>query len=130
MRSAFLLSMILGLQSAAAQQQRKPKVPGLDKVTTGPSHQAFTGTVQSLDLEHRVLNVNTVQGSNTEIFPINKSTRLTAADGTKLKIVALKPGTVVMVYYEQKGDRRMAKQIEVLASGAPEEKKAPPRSQK
>lgn len=127
---AYLLSIILGLQPVAAQQQHKPKVPGLDKVTAGPSRQAFTGTVQSLDLEHRVLNVNTVQGSNTEIFPFNKGTRLTAADGTKLKPVALKPGTIVMVYYEQKGDRRMAKQIEVLSPGAPEGKKAPLPSQK
>jgi len=126
--AAFLLTLILVLEPTGAQDQRKRKVPGLDKVTSGSSHLAFSGKVQSVDLEHSVLNVNTVQGGTTEIFPLKKGIHISTADGEKLKVAALTSGVNVIVYYEQKGDRRTVKQIVVLASHAPEGKKSPPRS--
>lgn len=121
---ALVLAILSGLSSAGAQEQRKRKVPVLDKITAGgPSRQAFSGNIQSLDLKRELLNVNTVQGGNTEIFPVKKGVRVTAADGRKLKVAALTPGTNVIVYYEQKGDRRTVKEIIVLASAAAEDKK-------
>lgn len=100
----------------------------MDKITSGGSRLAFSGKVQSLDLEHNVLNVNTVQGGNMEIFPVKKNVRVSTVDGAKMKLTELKPGADVIIYYEQKGDRRNVKDIVVLASGGREEKKPPPPS--
>ncbi len=121
------LLMISGTASLSAQEERKHKVPIVDKITSGQSRQAFSGKVQSLDLERKLLNVDTVQGGNTEIFPLTKGVRVAAADGGKLKLKTLAPGTNVLIYYEQKGDQRTVKQIIVLAAGPAETKKpAPP----
>lgn len=99
----------------AGQEERHHKVPGvLEKLNSGPSQQAFSGIVQSLDLPHSLLNVNPVQGTATEIFPIKKTQRVAAADGSRLALETLRPGTNVLIYYEQKGDRRTVKDIVVL----------------
>jgi len=109
-----------------AQEQRKTKVPVLDKITSGgPTHQQFSGIVRSVDLGSEVLNVDTVKGNATEIFPIKKKVHVVTADGDKLKLTKLKPGTNVLIYYEQKGDRKTVTQIVVLAGGAVK-KKIPP----
>ncbi len=100
----------------------------MDKITSVSSRLAFSGKVQSLDLEHNVLNVNTVQGGNTEIFPVKKNVRVSTAGGEKMKVAELKPGADVIIYYEQKDDRRTVKDIVVLASGSREEKKPRPPS--
>lgn len=123
-----LLLAISGSGMAHAQQDRKRKVPVLDKLSSGSSHQAFSGRVQSLDMERKILNVNTVQGGNTEIFPIKKGIHVATAGGDKLKLADLTPGTNVLIYYEQRGDRRTVKEIVVLAAGGEEDKKksAPP----
>jgi hypothetical protein len=67
--------------------------------------------------------VNTVQGANTEIFPVTKSVRVETASGEKLKLQSLAPGTNVLIYYEQKGDQRTVRQIVILAAAPAEEKK-------
>jgi len=109
-----------------AQEQRRTKVPVLDKITSGgPSHQQFDGIVRSIDLENEVLNVDALKGNATEIFPIKKKVRVVTADGGKLKVTKLKPGTNVLVDYEQKGDHRTVTEIIVLAGGAVK-KKTPP----
>jgi Cu/Ag efflux protein CusF len=109
-----------------AQEQRKSKVPVVSKITAGgTTHQAFTGIVKSIDFESEVLNVDNINGKSTEIFPIKGKVRVNTADGDKLKLTKLKPGTNVLVYYEQKGDRKTVTQIVVLAGGAVK-KKTPP----
>lgn len=120
--------MAWSLAPARAQEERKRKIPIVDKISSGPARQAFSGKVQSLDLGHKLLNVNTVQGGNTEIFPVGKGVRVTTADGEKLKLKALAPGTNVLIYYEQKGDQRTVKEIVVLAAGPAEPKKPSPPS--
>ncbi len=127
MALAIALTTAWGLSGSSgyAQEPHKSKVPGLDKITSGPSRLAFSGNVQSLDREREILNVNTVQGGNTEVFPVKKGIRVSAADGSKLKLDALKPGTNVIVFYEQKGERRTVKEIIILSSGAGQEKKKP-----
>jgi hypothetical protein len=111
---------------ARGQEERKHKVPGLDKITTGADHQAFSGIVQSLDLHHSILNVNTVQGGNTEIFPVKRSVHVEAANGGKLKIDELQPGTSVIIYYEQRGEHRTVRDIVVLESARVKDKEKKP----
>ncbi len=127
------MALVLALATACGlsvglgytQEPHKSKVPGLDKITSGSSRLAFSGNVQSLDKEHELLRVNTVQGGTTEVFPVKKGIRVSAANGNKLKLDALKPGTNVIVYYEQKAERRTVKEIVILSSGAAQEKKKP-----
>ncbi|MGO8733548.1 MAG: hypothetical protein ACLQVM_12250 [Terriglobia bacterium] len=124
----FVALILLGLPFRAtikAQEQHKTKVPVVDKITGGWTQQAFTGIVKSVDLESEVLNVDNVNGNSTEIFPIKKKVHVVTADGDKVKLAKLKPGTNVLVYYEQRGDHKTVTRIVVLASGA-EKKKTPP----
>ena len=77
-------------------------------------------------LHHQLLNVNTVQGENTEIFPLRKGTRVATANGGRKRLSQLTPGTNVLIYYEQRGDRRTVKQIVVLGAAPAKDKKASP----
>ena len=90
------------------------------------AYAAFSGIVQSVDLHHQLLNVNTVQGENTEIFPLRKGTRVATANGGRKRLSQLTPGTNVLIYYEQRGDRRTVKQIVVLGAAPAKDKKASP----
>ncbi|MGH9432513.1 MAG: hypothetical protein ACRD3T_13310 [Terriglobia bacterium] len=117
-------AFLAGAQLLFAQNDHRNKLPGLDKITSnGPTRQAFTGKIQSLDRKHEVLSVNTIEGVDTEIFPLKKRVKVTSANGAKLKLVALKPGTSVTVFYEQKGDRRTVDQIIVLSDSVRSNKK-------
>jgi Cu/Ag efflux protein CusF len=131
----FLVGLLAGMvllgfpyrSTTNAQEQHKPKIPVFDKVTSGgTSHQAFSGIVKSVDLKSEVLNVDAVQGNATEIFPIRKKVSVVTADGDKLKVAKLKPGTNILVYYEQRGDHKTVTQIVVLAGGAKKKEKTPP----
>lgn len=120
--TAVVVGIGFGSEIASAQEEKHRKVPGLDKVITGSSEQAFLGKVQSFDQEHSVLNVSSTQGSDTEIFPVKKNVHVATADGDKLKLAELRPGTTVMVHYEQKGDRRQVKQITIIDSSPVEQR--------
>jgi Cu/Ag efflux protein CusF len=126
----FVALVLLGLPyrtTIKAQEQRKPKVPVIDKITSGgPTLQQFSGIVRSVDLANQVLNVDNVKGNATEIFPIKKNVHVVTADGDKLKLTKLKPGANVLINYEQRGDHKTVTEIVVLAGG--EEKKKPPPS--
>jgi hypothetical protein len=124
------LAAIAGMISADAQDERRSRVPALGKTAGGPSRQAFSGKVQSVDLKRNLLKVDTVEGGVTEIFPVKKRTPVSMADGTKIELQKLAPGTSVIVYYEQKEDRRSVTEIVVLAASAGEDrkKKSPPPS--
>jgi len=109
---------------ARAQEEHRNKLPGLSKITSnGPTRQAFTGSIQSLDRQQHVLNVTAAGGGNTAIFPIGKKVKVSTIDGQKLRVATLTPGTNVIVYYEQKGGRRTVDQIIVLGPNTPTEKK-------
>jgi hypothetical protein len=124
------LAAITGMISADAQDERRTRVPVLGKIAGGPSRQAFSGKVQSVDLKRSLLKVETVEGGVTEIFPVKKGTPVSMADGRKIKIKELAPGTSVIIYYEQGNDRRSVTEIVVLAASAGEDrkKKSPPPS--
>ena len=124
------LAAITGIISADAQDERRTRVPVLGKIAGGPSRQAFSGKVQSVDLKRSLLKVETVEGGVTEIFPVKKNTPVSMADGGKIKLKDLAPGTSVIIYYEQGNDRRSVTEIVVLAASAGEDrkKKSPPPS--
>ncbi len=110
---------------AAAQQEEKPKIPGLDKIIAANEHLAFNGTVKLLDEKHSTLSISSVEGGDTEIFPIKHSTHVETIDGFRKKLDVLSPGTRVIVYYDQRADHRTVTRIELLAS---ESKKKEPHS--
>jgi len=124
-RLALAVSAILLLVCVAPAQEEKPKIPGLDKIISANEHLAFTGTVQSVDEKHNILRVDSVEGGNTEIFPIKHSTHVETADGFRKKLDILSPGTRVIVYYDQRADHRSVTRIELFAS---ESKKKEPHS--
>ena len=115
-RLALVVPAILLLVGAASAQQEKPKVPGLDKIISANEHLAFTGTVKSVDEKHNTLSIDAVEGGDTEIFPIKHTTRVETADGFRKKLDILSPGTRVIVYYDQRSDRRTVTRIELFAS--------------
>ena len=109
---------------AWGQQEDKPKIPGLDKIISAQEHLAFTGTVKSVDEKHNILSVDSVEGGDTEIFPIKHGTHVETSDGFRKRLETLSPGTRVIVYYDQKSDRRTVTRIELFASET--KKKEPP----
>jgi len=126
---AFVALVLFGLPcrtTVKAQESHMSKVPVLDKITSsGESRQQFDGIIRSIDLESQILSVDTIKGNATEIFPVKMKVHVVTADGSKLKLAKLKPGTNVLIYYEQKGDHKTVTEIVVLAGGA-EKRKAPP----
>ena len=114
--------------SSAHAQKRGSKVPVFGKLSNKGSAQAFSGKLESLDLEHNLLKVNTVQGDHTEIFQVKKGVSVYTAGGDKLKLSELMPGTNVLVYFELKDERQTVKEIVVLTNAPVEEEKSPPPS--
>jgi len=120
---ALILSGLPFQATLEAQEQHKPRVPVIDKITSGgPMEQMFTGVVKSVSLKEQVLNVDSIDGKSTEIFPIRKKVRVVTADGDRVELVDLKPGADVLVYFEQKGDHRKVKQVVVLTGGTAKKK--------
>jgi hypothetical protein len=118
-------AIFLLVGTAWAQEEAKPKLPGVDKIISAQEHLAFTGTVKSVDEKHNILSVNSVEGGDTEIFPIKHSTHVETADGFKKKLDILSPGTRIIVFYDQRADHRTVTRIELFAS---ESKKKEPHS--
>ena len=121
----FALVCLSACNPALAQDERKRKIPVVDKLSSGVNHQAFTGTVASVDMQQHVLELNARESKDLEIFPVKKGVSISTADGKKTKLADLTPGTSVMVYYDQKGDRRTVKEIVVLGASEAGKKKAP-----
>ena len=113
--AAVIPAILLLACVALAQQEEKPKIPGLDKIIAANEHLMFTGTVKSVDEKHSVMSID-AEGGTTEIFPIKHGTHVETADGFRKKLDALSPGTRVMVYYDQRADRRTVTRIELFAS--------------
>lgn len=115
-----LLVAVAAPRLGARQDDHKKKVPVLDKITTAPSgSNEFDGKVQSLDLKAEVLNVQSLREDDVEIFPIKKTVTVASANGYRMDISTLKPGTNILVYFEQRGDKRKVKEIVVLGSAPP-----------
>jgi hypothetical protein len=119
------LVALISVGSALAQEEEKPKVPGLDKIIEANQHLMFTGKVKAVDLNRNTLSVSSIEGSDTEIFPIKSSTHVLTSDGFRKKIDVLSPGTQIIVYYDQRADRRSITHIDLYTS---ETKKKEPHS--
>ena len=94
------VNLISALKPAFAQEEHKRKIPVVDKIEGETNHQAFSGTVASVDTRQRVLEVNATEGKDIEIFPVKKGVSIATADGKKTKLRSLVPGLSVMVYYQ------------------------------
>ena len=98
-------------------QQQKNKLPIVGKLTPGNHQQAYSGKIQSLNMKEKILNVNSLHGQDTEIFPVKKNMRVEGINGNKLDLSALTPGATVLIYFDQKSGERTVKHIVVLSSG-------------
>lgn len=108
-------------------QNRKSKVPIVGKLTSSNGRQAYSGRVKSLDLKQKILNVNSLHGRESEIFPLKKNVRVESLSGDRMNLKALKPGTTVLIYFNQRSGERTIRNIVVLSSGKEQAKgkKAP-----
>lgn len=123
------LVLIVGSPNARGQGQGRPKMPGLNKPPAGPTEQAFSGKIESLNLKQHVLSVDALKGQSVEMFPIKNGVQISGADGKRLDFNALAPGTNVIIYYQLKGEQRKIKQIVVLsAEGIAKKKNRSPAS--
>jgi hypothetical protein len=129
---AVLAAIVLpsGVPNARAQQpdDHKRKVPIVDKITSTNGQEAFSGSIQSVDLKTSLLQVHSTADNTDEYFPLKKTVHVANAGGDRVTLDSLKPGVSVLVYYEQKGDHRAIKEIVVLGNAAetPKAKPAPP----
>jgi hypothetical protein len=98
-------------------QQHKSKVPIVGKLGSGNRQRAYSGKVESLDMKQMILNVNALHGRDTEIFPFKKNVRVESVNGKKMALRSLKPGSTVLIYFDQKSGARTIKNIVVLSSG-------------
>ena len=120
---ALLVSLVAASSGTWAQDERKRKIPVVDKITGGNTRQAFSGKVQTVDLKRHVLEVNHAEGTGMEIFPIKNGVTVTSAAGNRMKLEQLKQGSNVIIYYEVKDDKRSVKEIVVLVPGSTEDHK-------
>lgn len=98
-------------------QQQKNKLPIVGKLGSGNHQQAYSGKIKSLDMKQKILNVNSLHGQDTEIFPVKKNMHVEGLNGNRLDLSALKPGVTVLIYFNQKSGERTVKNIVVLSSG-------------
>ena len=103
-------------------QEHKSKVPIVGKLSPGRLQQAYSGKIQSVDLKQKILSVNSLNGEDSEIFPIKKNVRVENLGGTRMKVSALTPGSTVLIYYDQKSRARSIKNIIILSSGKKQKK--------
>lgn len=96
--------------------QNTNRLPIISKLSSGNHQQAFTGKIQSLNLKERVLNVNSLRGKQSEIFPVKKSVRVEGINGNRMKLTDLGPGMTVLIYFDQRSGKRTVRNIIVLTS--------------
>lgn len=122
------VAILIAVAPARPQDDHKRKLPVLDKITTTNGQEAFSGSIQSLDLKTSLLEVHSTRDNTDEFFSVKKNVHVASADGQRVTLDRLKPGVSVLIYYEDKGDRRAVKEIVVLGGPArvPKEKSTPP----
>lgn len=117
--------LVLSLAASLHGQENTSKIPVVGKLSSGNHQQAYSGKIQSLDLKQKILNVTSLHGQDSEIFPIKKNVKVESLGGGRLNLAALTPGTSVLIYYDQKSGERTVKNIVVLSSGKTQEKGKP-----
>jgi hypothetical protein len=124
--SALLLAAVMC--AAQTTDQHKRRVPVIDKISGGPTEQAFSGAVKSLDVKGSVLEVTNARDGTDEYFPFKKSVRVSTADGKYATLDNVKLGWNVLIYYEEKDNGPSVKEIILLGPPKPAAEKttAPP----
>ncbi|MGA8184129.1 MAG: hypothetical protein WB819_10870 [Terriglobia bacterium] len=89
----------------------------MGKLTSGNTRQAYSGKIKSLDLKQKILNVDSLHGRESEIFPFKRNVRVESLNGNRMNLKVLKPGTTVLIYFNQKSGERTIRNIVVLSSG-------------
>jgi hypothetical protein len=117
--------LIFGQAVALHAQEPRSKLPVVSKLTTSKHQQIFSGKLQSLDMKQRILNVNSLNGQDSEIFPFKKNVRVEGINGNRLDLADLKAGSTVMIYFDQKSGERTIKNIVILSSGKDKAKGKP-----
>jgi hypothetical protein len=122
---ALMLAALISATGAGVrgQDDHKRKVPVLDKLTASSTQQMFNGTVQSVDREHSLLNVNAVKSTNVEVFALKPGIHIASPTGDRLNLDALAPGTSVLIHYQMKKNSRQVKDIVVLEGSTNKETK-------
>lgn len=124
--AALAAGMVIFSQVAPVHAQpQKSKVPIVGKLTSGNHQQAFSGKIQSLDMKQKILNVDSLHGQETEIFPFKKNVHIESVTGEKMSLSELTPGTSVLIYFNQKSGERKIRNIVVLGSGKKQAKGKP-----
>ena len=118
---AFSFAALSFLAAGAQQGPHTSKLPGISKITPQYTKQAFSGVIKSLDLKGKLLTVDSVKATDTELFPFTKHEKIEKADGSKASLKDLTPGTTILVYYQEKGGRRSIESITVLESAPSKE---------
>lgn len=118
-------ALALGQPPLLHAQRHKSKVPIVGKLTSGNTKQAYSGKVQSVDLKQKILNVDSLHGRESEIFPFKKNVRVESLNGNKMDLKKLTPGTTVLIYFDQRSGERTIKNIVVLSSGKEQAKGKP-----
>jgi hypothetical protein len=98
-------------------QDRKSKMPIVGKLTSPSDREAYSGKIQSIDMKQKILSVDSLHDQDSEIFPFKKNVRVESLDGGRMDLRALKPGTTVLIYFNQKSGERTIRNIVVLGSG-------------
>jgi len=106
-------------------QDQSPRIPIVSKLKSGKRQQAFSGTIQSLDMKQRILNVNSLHGHDTAIFPFKKNVRIENLNGNRMDVAKLTPGMSILIYFDQRSGERKIRNIIVLSSGKKQAKGKP-----
>lgn len=81
------------------------------------------GTLEKYDL---TLNKITIRGIGEDRMTMDAVRSLKAKDGTKrVPMATVKPGQKIRVYYVEKGDKKLAKDVEVVHKSPDEESTSP-----
>ena len=118
---AFIFCQALPLHA----QEQKSKLPIVGKLSSGNRQQAYSGKIQSLDVKEKILNVDSLHGQDTEIFPFKKNVRIESVNGNKMSLAELTPGASVLIYFNQKSGERKISHIVVLSTGKKQAKGKP-----
>ena len=131
--SAFLLTiaMLILRGNIRAQLPSIQQPPVSNKTLSTPRNlEAFTGKIATVKPKDKVLTLESVEGSATEIFSCKKGPAIRTAYGKRKKFRDLKPGMTLVVYYSSRKGRRKVKDVLILkeAPSKQSEESSPPKS--
>ena len=129
--SLLTIAMLIVHGNTRAQLPSIQQAPVSGKTISTPRHlEAFTGKITTVKPKHKILTLESVEGSATEIFSCRKGPAIRTAYGKRKKFQDLKPGMTLVVYYNSRKGRRTVKDVLILkeAPSKLSEESSPPKS--